>query len=253
MGASHRRRDPWTRRARSPSRRTARVAAAEPLRGGHAALGLPVRRHHAGAAQLAREAGGDRLLPVGLRRALPGLRVGRAGRGRRVDARRVGRARRRRRRGRRTGRVRRLAGRRGRSRAAGERRGLVADAVHVGHHRQAEGRAAPSTRGAHRGARARRPELLRLRGTHARRDAAVSHDGRAFAAGARDDRRPIRLHAEVRRGRGAEGDRGRARHAPVPRADAVPRPARESDVRDHRRRVGARSSASPARRCTTRC
>ena len=72
--------------------------------------------------------------------------------------------------------------RRRRRAAAGRRRGLVGDALYVRHHRQAQGRAAPAARRTGRGAGPGGAEPLPLGRAHARRDAALSHHGRALAA-----------------------------------------------------------------------
>ena len=72
-------------------------------------------------------------------------------------------------------------------------------ALHVRHDRQAEGRAAPAPRRTRRGARPCRAESLRPRRAHARRHAALPHDGRALAAGDVADRRQLRLPAALRR------------------------------------------------------
>ena len=74
-----------------------------------------------------------------------------------------------------------------------ERRRLVADALHLGHHGRAQRRAAPSPAGAGRGARPCRAESVSARRAHARRDAAVSHHGRALAARDGAGRRRVRL------------------------------------------------------------
>ena len=183
-------------------RRPSRHAAAEPLGGGDAALGLPVRRHRRDAAELARHRRRARLLPRRRRRQGAGLRGGvgatpsqasKAGAAPSAH------------RGRRAGRHLpfELAGRQARRPdvdAARRRRRLVGDALHLGHHRQAQGRAAPPARRARRRARPCGAEPLPLRRAHARRDAALSHHGRALAARDVADRRRVRLPAALRRG-----------------------------------------------------
>ncbi len=109
-----------------------------------------------------------------------------------------------------------------------ERRRLVGDALHLGHHRQAEGRAAPAARRARRRARPCGAEPLPQRRAHPRRHAALSHDGRALAARHVADRRRLRLPAALRRGARAGTDRARADHQPLSRADALPRPRASS-------------------------
>ena len=142
------------------------------------------------------------------------------------------------------------AGRGGRAgRAAARRRGsLVGDALHVGHHREAQGRAAPPARRARRGAGPGRAKSLPLRRAHARRHAALSHHGGALAARHVADRRRVRLPAALRRGARAGADRGREDHQPLSGADALPRPgaSRALQARPTSRRCAR--SASPARR-----
>ena len=70
-----------------------------------------------------------------------------------------------------------------------ERRSLVADALHVRHDGEAEGRAAPAARRARRRGRPCRAEPICAWRAHARRHAALSHDGRALAARHVADRR----------------------------------------------------------------
>ena len=185
-------------------RRSPRHRAAEPLGGGDPALGLPVRRrrHHAGELALDRER--DRFLSRGRRGQGDRLR-GRVRRGRcRIGlgaATAADRARCR------AGVGHRLciacfasgAG----CRAARRCRGLVGDALHVRHHGAAEGRAAPPARRARRRGRACGAKSLRPRRAHARRHAALSHDGGALAAGHVAHRRRLRLPAPLRRRRGA--------------------------------------------------
>ncbi len=88
--------------------------------------------------------------------------------------------------------------------AARRRRRLVGHALHLRHHGAAEGRAAPPVRRARRGDRPCRakslpPKSSRRWRTHARRHAALSHHGRALAAGHVARRRRLRLPAPLRR------------------------------------------------------
>ena len=92
-----------------------------------------------------------------------------------------------------------LARRRERVRAASRARGSVAAALHLGHDRAAEGRAAPAPRRARRRPRPCRAEPVRPRRAHARCHAALPHDGRALAAGDGARRRDLRLPAALRR------------------------------------------------------
>ena len=119
------------------------------------------------------------------------------------------------------------------------RRGLVGDALHVRHHRQAQGRAAPPARRARRGARPCRAEPLPQRRAHARRDAALSHHGGALADRHVADRRHVRLPAALRRGARAGADRGGEDHQPLSGADALPRPRASRALHADRRVVGA--------------
>ena len=187
------------RRARADARRPSGDRAAEPLGGGDAALGLPVRRHHHHPGQLARQGRRNRLLRREFRSESRGVRGGVGGRPCANRAKRKAcRASRsaRRRPARSPSSAARARG--ARRRAARRRRRLVGDALHLRHHGQAEGRAAPPAR---RTRRRRRPcgaEPLRPRRTHARRDAALSHHGRALAARHVADRRHLRLPAALR-------------------------------------------------------
>ena len=107
---------------------------------------------------------------------------------------------------------------------ARRRRGLVGDALHLRRRRAAQGRAAPPARGARRGARPCRAESLWPLRAHARGHAALSHHGRAVAAGDVADRRHLRLPAALRRCARAPADRRRENQRPLSRADALSRP-----------------------------
>ena len=77
-----------------------------------------------------------------------------------------------------------------------------ADALHLGHDRAAEGRAALAPRRARGGARAARPARAAARRPHARRHAALPHDGHALPARGERLRRALLQPARVpRRGR----------------------------------------------------
>ena len=169
------------RRAGAGGRRPSRHAAAEPLGGRDRPLGLPVRRHHRDADQLARHRRRARLCAGRRRGQGAGLRGGVGPRGGVLQGGAAPSAHL----GRRAGRHSlHLAGQRARARhrAARRRRGLVGDALYVRHHRQAEGRAAPPARRARGGAGPRRAEPLPQRRADARRDAALPHHGGALAA-----------------------------------------------------------------------
>ena len=129
-------------------------------------------------------------------------------------------------------------GRAGRA-AARRCRGLVGDALYVGHHRQAEGRAAPPARRARRGAGPCGAESLSLRRADARRHAALSHHGGALAARHVADRRHVRLPAALRRGAGAGADRSREDHQSLSGADALSRPGASRALQANRRQLGA--------------
>ncbi len=184
---------------RTETRRSSGHDTAE-LRGGrHAALGLPTGRHCHHAGQLARQDGRTRLLHRGFRSTrsrVPGRL--RAGCGR-IEA-RIGfathlcgwpRDRRR---------IQfRPHGRRARNRGdtPRQRRSLVDHALYIRNHIEAEGRAAASSRRAGRRHCACRAKSLPARRTDARRDAALSHHGRALADRDVADRRHIRLSAAL--------------------------------------------------------
>ena len=106
---------------------------------------------------------------------------------------------------------------------------------------QAQGRAAPPARRTRRGARPCGAESLSDRRAHARRHAALSHHGRALAAGDVADRRRVRLPAALRRRPGAGADRGRADHQSLSGADALPRPAASRALHGRRRQLGAQA------------
>ena len=191
------------RRAGAQARRPSRHRAAEPLGGGDHPLGLPVRRHHHHAAELALDRRRARLLPrrtprprrSSTRRCRPkrcGLRKARS-----THAADRGRACRRRHRLRDAGRT---ATRRDVA-AARRRRGLVGDALHLRHHRASPRacRAASAPSAPRRSPMWRR--ISTARRAHARRHAALSHHGRALAAGDVADRRRVRLPAALRRRR----------------------------------------------------
>ena len=90
-----------------------------------------------------------------------------------------------------------------------ERRDL-ADALHVGHDRQAEGRAALAPRRPRGRLVAGAPARLPVGRPHARRDAALPHDGHPLARRDAPRRRLLRAAAALGRGRGAAADRGAA-------------------------------------------
>ena len=173
--------------------------AAKQLAGGHAALGLPVRRHHRHAGELARQERRDRFLS----RQCGGPRAGLSGhfgrrRGRRKRRRQTAMHRGRRRRRDRS-RLRAAHRRQNRRRdAAGRCRCLVADALYLRHHLAAERRTAPAPRRAGSRCRPCGAEPLRARRAHARRDAALPHHGRPLAARHVADRRRVRLPAAIR-------------------------------------------------------
>ena len=184
---------------RTETRRSSGHGPAE-LRGGrHAALGLPTGRHCHHAGQLARQRRRARLLHRGFRGTrdrLPGrFRAGcgrieaRAGFaanpfGRPRDGRRI---------------QSRPHGRRARDRGdtPRQRRSLVDHALYIRNHVAAEGRAAASSRRAGCRHCACRAKSLPARRTDARRDAALSHHGRALADSDVADRRHIRLSAAL--------------------------------------------------------
>ena len=138
-------------------------------------------------------------------------------------------------------RLRTLVARRARRASARRRRGLVGDALYLGHHRATQGRAAAPARGARRRARPRGAKSLPLRRAHARRHAALSHDGRTLAARDVADRRHLRLPAALRGGARARADRGREDQQSLPRADALSRSRPPRAFRGHRRVVGAQA------------
>ena len=84
-------------------------------------------------------------------------------------------------------------------------------ALHVGDDRPAEGRAALPSRRARGRALAGDPARLSLRRPHARRDAALPHDGRPLAARDEPDRRLLRLPGELGCRAALRPDRGGAR------------------------------------------
>ena len=148
--------------ARAEAGRPSGHGAAEPLAGRDHPLGLPVRRHHHHAAQLALDRRRTRFLldnaeakalvyeavspprRCAVRAAAQACRriaVGRRGSGE-IDVRRAG------------------GGRRAATQPRADCRGLVGDALHLRHHRKAEGRAAPPARRTRRGARPCRAEPL---------------------------------------------------------------------------------------------
>ena len=204
------------------SGRSSRHRAAEPLGGGDHPLGLPIRRHRRHAAQLALHRRGARFLHRRCRRQGDRVRAG-LGRGGRGFRQGTGASTHRRRNAERAGpRIRdscRQAS--ARRRAARRCRGLVGDALYLGHDRAPQGRAAPPARGTRRGARACRAESLPPRRAHARRHAALSHHGGALAASDVADRRHLRLPAALRRGACARPDRRGADQQPLSRADAL--------------------------------
>ena len=93
-----------------------------------------------------------------------------------------------------------------------------------------------------------RAKSLPARRTHARRDAALSHHGRALADRDVADRRHLRLPAALRRQPGAGADRGGEDHQSLSGADALPRSG--PCARNLRRPTSraCESSALPARR-----
>ena len=237
------------RRARPRRRRPSGHGAAKPLGSGDHPLGLPVRRHHLHADQLALQGRRDRLLRRGF--ASQGDRV--RGRVRRrtapVGRGKIMRAHRARPAARRRDFIPNHDRARGRGGAAARRRRrLVGHALYLGHDREAEGRAAPAARRAGGGGRACGAKPVRLRRTHARRHAALSHHGRALAPRHVADRRRLRLPAALRGGEGARPHRGRADHQPLSGADALSRPRSRRAFRQDRCALPCASSASPARR-----
>ena len=98
------------------------------------------------------------------------------------------------------------------------------------------------------GDRACRAESLSARRAHARRDAALSHHGRALAACDVADRRRLRLPAALRHQPGAGADRERKDHQSLSGADALSRS--RACTRSSRRPTSRASenSALPARR-----
>ena len=120
-------------------------------------------------------------------------------------------------------------------------RGLVGDALHLGHHGAAKGRAAPPARRARRGGRPCGAKSLRERRAHARRHAALSHHGRALASGHVAHRRRFHLPAPFRRRRSPQTDRRRARDQSLSGADALSRSRSSSAVRGKRHELGAQA------------
>ena len=128
---------------------------------------------------------------------------------------------------------------------ADRRRGHEHHALHVGNDRAPEGRAALASRRALRVPRAHRAKWRDVRRPHARRHAALSHDGRAL-----DDRdgaaeRRARVPAGLESRGGGPAHRGGANHIAVSRADALPRSgvaarshAIRREQRDHARLRG---------------
>ncbi len=106
---------------------------------------------------------------------------------------------------------------------------------------QTKGRAAPPARRARRGSRPCRAKSLCPWRAHARRHAALSHHGRALAAGDVAHRRRLHLPAPLRRRRGARADRRRTRQQSLSGADALSRPRASSAVRGKRRELGAQA------------
>ena len=188
------------RRDRAEGRRSSRYRTAKSLGGRDPALGLPVRRHHHHAGELALH--GERTRFLSRRRRGQGHRVRR-----RIGASGDEFACRRRRcrgslsmrsdRGEMAFAATRFPGRAGCG-AARRCRGVVGDALHLRHDRAAKGRAAAPARRARRGGRARGAKSLRQRRAHARRHAALSHHGRALAARHVADRRRFCVPAPVR-------------------------------------------------------
>ena len=221
------------RHARPEGRRPHRHGADQPPRGRDPALGLPVRRRHHHAGQLARHRRRSRFLLPGCRRKGADPR-GRLGAGRaRQQGRLPGHERRR---------LRRMVQAASPRRAAARRcRGLVGDALHVGHDRAAEGRAAPPARRTRRRARPCGAEHVSRGRAHARRDAALSHHGRALAARDVADRRHVRVPAALRCRARAGADRRREDHQSLSRADALSRRAASSWLRADRRHERAQA------------
>ena len=238
------------RRHRADARRPSADAAAEPLGGGDPALGLPIRRHRHHSGQLARQGRRNRLTAWRIPRQRPWC--SRRCRRRPCAHRPKPRSRKRIALGAAQGDEiafdTLLKSRRARRRAARRRRRLVGDALYLRHHRQAERRAAPPARRTRRRGRACGAEPLRARRTHARRHAALSHDGRALAAGDVADRRPLRLPAALRGGKGAGADRGREDQQSLSGADALSRPRAQRTLRRAPTSARCASSALPAPR-----
>ena len=97
-------------------------------------------------------------------------------------------------------------------------------ALHLRHDRPPQGRAALPSRRPRRRLVAGAPARLRLGRSHARRHAALPHDGDPLAARDAPRRRLLRPAGALGRRRGARADRGAAADLPLPGADPVPRP-----------------------------
>ena len=95
-------------------------------------------------------------------------------------------------------------------------------ALHLGHDRSPERRAAAAPRRACRGDRPCRAKPLWPSRAYSGRDAALSYDGNSLAIGAGAGRRRVRLSAALRCGGGVAADRPRAGDQPLSRPDALP-------------------------------
>ena len=115
-------------------------------------------------------------------------------------------------------------GRSTRVRSTGRRARALADPLHLGHDRPAEGRPALAPRRPRRRLVAGAPARLPLGRPHPRRDAALPHDGDPLARRDAPRRRLLRPARALGCGRGARLIEGAADHVALPRADAVPRP-----------------------------
>ena len=121
------------------------------------------------------------------------------------------------------------------------RAGAVADPLHLGHDRSAEGRPALAPSRPRRGALAGHPPRLRHRRADARGHASLPHDGHPHAARHAPGRRLLRPAGALRPVRGARPSRRTAHQRAVPRADPVLRPARAARPDARRHLVGARA------------
>ena len=237
------------RAARARARRPSRAGPAEPARDGDAALGVPACGRDRDAAQLARQGRRDRVLPRrhrgeggGVRAGLGGRRLGAApgaelprigvggGAGTLAFAALIAE---------RAGAARRAPG-----------RGFVAHALHLGHDRAAQGRAAPAPR------RARRRLAHVAQNLYARGERTLGVMPLYHTMGVRSLLAMALLDGcfvcqpPLRCRRGAGPDRARAGDEPLSRADALSRSAGAPEIRAHRsrrrcRKLGFAGAAMP--------